>query len=129
MLYNNQTFSGFSVANLDEAENFYGTILGLQVVRDEMGLHIHTTGNNPIFAYQKVDHQPASFTILNFEVEDIDSKLEEMVAKGIVFEQYDLGNDAAQDEKRILRGRSANMGPDIAWFKDPSGNILSIVQN
>ena len=82
-----------------------------------------------VFIYEKPDHVPATFTVLNFVVADIDAAVDQLSGKGITFEHYDLGNGAVQDEKGILRGLAASMGPDIAWFKDPAGNILSILQD
>ena len=128
MLKDSNAFSGFSVDDLAAAKTFYGDTLGVDVRQDEMGLHLHIAGGNPIFVYLKDDHQPATFTILNFPVADIDSAVETLAAKGVVFERYD-NMPADQDEKGILRGRAANMEPDIAWFKDPAGNILSVLQD
>jgi catechol 2,3-dioxygenase-like lactoylglutathione lyase family enzyme len=122
------TFSGFSVKDLDAAQAFYGDTLGLSVERDQMGLHLKLK-DQEVFVYQKDDHEPASFTIFNFVVADIDAAVADMAAKGVSFEQYDFGNGAKTDEKGIMRGLAANMGPDIAWFKDPSGNTLSVLQN
>lgn len=128
MLKSSYAFSGFSVDDLAAAKKFYSESLGLEVGQDEMGLTLKLAGGNNIFIYQKDNHEPATFTILNFPVEDIDKAVNELTARGITFERY--GNmPAPQDETGILRGRSANMGPDIAWFKDPAGNILSILQN
>lgn len=129
MLKDSHAFSGFSVNDKAAAKEFYGQTLGLDVEDGPMGLQIKTTGNNPIFIYQKDDHVPATFTVLNFPVADIDEAIEELTGKGVAFEQYDLGNGAVTDEKGVLRGRAANMGPDIAWFKDPAGNVLSILQD
>lgn len=130
MLSDTSAFSGFSVVNTEEAKQFYTEILGLTVEDMPMGLGLQTKGNNTIFVYEKADHTPASFTILNFSVEDIDSAIEALEAKGVVFEQYeDVGSGAGTDEKGVLRGLSAHMGPDIAWFKDPSGNVFSILQD
>lgn len=130
MLKNSKAFSGFSVNNLNDAKKFYSEVLGLDVkVEGNMGLRLNLTGGAEIFIYEKKDHTPATFTILNFHVENIDKAIDELESKGIKFEHYDLGNGAVTDEKGVLRGLSNNMGPDIAWFKDPSGNILSILQN
>lgn len=128
MLKDNHAFSGFSVKDLEEAKRFYSATLGVDTTQDNMGLHLNIPGNSPIFVYQKDDHEPATFTILNFIVDNIDASIAKMTDKGVVFEPYDFGGGAKTDEKGVLRGRSANMGPDIAWFKDPSGNVLSIVQ-
>lgn len=93
-----------------------------------MGLQLNTTGNNPIFIYQKDDHEPASFTILNFPVENIDEAVDGLVARGVTFERYE-GFPFEQDEKGIAHGKAANMGPDIAWFKDPAGNVLAVLSD
>ncbi len=127
MLHDVHAFSGFSVNDLAAAKQFYSERLGLEVSEDAMGLQLKIAGGNPIFVYQKDDHVPATYTVLNFPVDDIDKTVDELRTKGIVFEQY--GNEAMpQDEKGIARGIAANMGPDIAWFKDPAGNVLSVLQ-
>ncbi len=122
-------FSGFSVSDLAKAKDFYTTTVGLEAVDEGegMGLNLHLPGGGTVFVYEKADHQPASFTILNFVVEDIDGAVAELTNRGVQFEHYD--NGAKTDEKGIARGRAQNMGPDIAWFKDPAGNILSVLQN
>lgn len=127
MLENATAFSGYSVDNISNAKEFYEK-LGVDTRQTAMGLELHFQGRNPVFVYEKSDHQPASFTVLNFEVNDIDVAIDGLVEKGIVFERYDT-LPAAQDERGVLRGKAASMGPDIAWFKDPAGNILSIVSN
>lgn len=118
-------FSGFSVDDLAAARTFYSEKLGLKVTDAGVGIHIHLPGCEvPVFAYPKGPaHQPATFTILNFRVDDIDTTLDELVLRGVTFEVYENA-----DEKGILRGLTNGMGPDIAWFKDPAGNILSILQ-
>jgi predicted enzyme related to lactoylglutathione lyase len=121
-------FSGYTVDNQAVAKAFYSETLGLNAQEDQMGLQISFPNGHRVFIYQKDDHQPATFTVLNFVVNDIDSAVDELVAKGITMERYD-NLPAAPDEKGILRGRSVQMGPDIAWFKDPAGNILSVLQN
>ena len=128
MLKDSPAFSGFSVVDLDAARAFYADVLGLDAKVDEMGMTLKLTGGAHIFVYPKPDHKPASFTILNFPVKDIDKTIDELTAKGVEFEKYD-GMPAPQDEKGVLRGLAAGQGPDIAWFKDPSGNILSILQD
>jgi catechol 2,3-dioxygenase-like lactoylglutathione lyase family enzyme len=120
-------FSGFSVNDLAAAKTFYAEKLGLQVEDSGMGLQLVLPGGGKIFVYPKPDHTPASFTILNFEVDDIDVAVEELTQSGITFEHYD-NPQMYQDAKGIARGRAAAMGPDIAWFKDPAGNILSVLQ-
>ena len=123
-------FSGFSVDDLAKAKGFYTDTLGLQV-EDEggegMGIRLHLPAGGTVFVYDKADHQPASFTILNFVVEDIDNAVDELTTRGVQFEHYE--NGAKTDEKGIARGRAQNMGPDIAWFKDPAGNFLSVLQD
>lgn len=128
MLQDSATFSGFSVDSLDKAEEFYGKTLGLKLERDWMGIQLKLANEVGVFIYEKPDHQAANYTNLNFIVDDIDKAIDELTKKGIEFEQYDLGNGAKTDEKGVLRGRSADMGPDIAWFKDPAGNTLAILQ-
>ena len=128
MLQGTKAFSGFSVQNLDEAELFYGQILELDARRTEMGLELHLGEELVIFVYQKVDHTPATFTILNFPVENITEAVRYLVDKGVEFIRYD-NLPAPQDEYGVLRGKAANQGPDIAWFKDPSGNVLSVLEN
>lgn len=121
-------FSGFSVDDIAKAKQFYTEVIGLPIKSERMGLELELPGGQSLFIYEKTDHQPATFTVLNFVVEDIDSAVDELVEHGVTFERYD-GMPGEQDEKGILRGRSVNQGPDIAWFKDPAGNILSILQN
>jgi len=121
------TFSGFSVDDLSKAKVFYTENLGLQLADEHMGLRVQLPGGGQAFMYEKSDHQPASFTILNFVVDNIDEAVDELKSQGISLERYD-DMPAPQDEKGILRGIAANQGPDIAWFKDPAGNILSVLQ-
>ncbi len=119
-----KAFSGFSVNSLEKAERFYGEILGLKVTKSEMGLlQLHTEGNQPIIIYQKPNHIPATFTILNFPVDDIEKAVDELTAKGVVFDIY--GGDIATDKKGIFR---SDKGPTIAWFRDPAKNILSLIE-
>lgn len=122
MLKNSNAFSGFSVDDLDKAKEFYGKILGLDVTENKMGLlELHLSNGSKILIYPKPNHVPATFTILNFPVKKIDATVDELISAGIVFEQY--GGRLKTDEKGIFRGG----GPLIAWFKDPAGNILSII--
>lgn len=125
MLKNSPAFSGFSVDDTAKAKQFYGEILGIPVEETPMGLTLKLQSMD-VFVYPKDNHAPASFTILNFPVGDIDKTFDELTSRGVVFEKYD---NMHQDEKGITRGKSANMGPDIAWFTDPAGNILSILQD
>ena len=119
-------FSGFSVDDLTKAKTFYQETLGLNVDRDGVGLGLHMPGGGTVFAYPKKDHQPATFTILNFEVDDIDVAVDELTRRGVRFEHYADGPQT--DGKGILRGKSQNLGPNIAWFKDPAGNTLSVIE-
>jgi len=121
-------FSGFSVNDLAEAKQFYAEILGLAVANEEMGLQLKLPEGGTLFIYPKDDHQPATFTVLNFVVENIDNAVDELTNKGVSFERYS-DMPMKPDEKGILRGLAANQGPDIAWFKDPAGNILSVLQD
>jgi len=126
MLKVKAAFSGFSVDDLAKSNEFYTKILGLKVDDEGMGLRLHLPDGGTVFIYPKHDHQPATFTILNFVVENIDEAVDELKSRGVSFERYE---GSPQDEKGILRGRSQQMGPDIAWFKDPAGNILSVLQD
>jgi len=128
MLQGTKAFSGFSVQDLDAAELFYGKILELDARRTDMGLELHLGKELVIFIYQKEDHVPATFTILNFPVEDITKTVQYLTDKGVEFVRYD-NLPAPQDEYGVLRGKAAGYGPNIAWFKDPSGNVLSILEN
>ena len=121
-------FSGFSVDDLTKAKEFYKETLGVQVDEEGegMGLRLQLPDGGTVFVYSKDNHQPASFTILNFVVDDIDSAVDALTERGVQFEHYD--NGAKTDEKGIARGRAQNMGPDIAWFKDPAGNFLAVLQ-
>jgi catechol 2,3-dioxygenase-like lactoylglutathione lyase family enzyme len=125
MLQAKTTFSGFSINGLEPAKKFYSDKLGLKVDSDEIGLRLHLQDGATVFAYQKDDHAPANYTVLNFVVDNIDQAVDELTAQDIEIEHYD---SMPQDPKGIMRGISGNMGPDIAWFKDPAGNILSILQ-
>ena len=126
MLKVKAAFSGFSVDDLAKSNEFYTKVLGLKVDDEGMGLSLHLPDGGTVFIYPKHDHQPATFTILNFVVENIDAAVDELKSRGVSFERYE---GSPQDEKGILHGRSQNMGPDIAWFKDPAGNILSVLQD
>jgi predicted enzyme related to lactoylglutathione lyase len=125
MFNNTPAFSGFSVNDLAAAKKFYSQTLGLDVDEDPMGLHLHIAGSRPIFIYAKDDHTPATYTILNFPVDDIEQAVDALANQGVTFEYY----KDMTDEKGIARGLAAHRGPDIAWFKDPAGNILSVLQD
>ena len=122
MLANAQAYSGFAVDDLAKAQEFYSETLGLKVsVLDENNLlSLHLAGGRDTLVYVKPDLQPANYTILNFQVDDVDEVVQALAERGVHFEKYE-GID--QDEKGIARGN----GPDIAWFKDPAGNILSVL--
>jgi catechol 2,3-dioxygenase-like lactoylglutathione lyase family enzyme len=120
MFRNTRAFSGFSVDDLAKAKDFYSQTLGLEVTEANGALNLHIDGSNPIFVYPKPNHVPATFTILNFPVDDIDQAVDELTRRGVTFERY---AGIPSDEKGIARGN----GPDIAWFKDPAGNILSVL--
>lgn len=121
-----KAFSGFSVDDIEKAKEFYGQKLGLDVTAEEDGLKMQIGGLNS-FIYPKDDHAPASFTILNFLVDDIDNAVDELNKRGVQFESYE--GEMKTDEKGIFRGADSGHGPNIAWFKDPAGNILSVLEN
>ncbi len=121
MFENTKAFSGFSVDDVPRAKAFYGETLGLNVSEENGMLSLHIAGGSAVLVYPKPDHVPASFTILNFPVDDIDNAVDGLVERGVRFERYD-GFDL--DERGIMR----DQGPDIAWFKDPAGNVLSVMQ-
>ena len=121
MLQTNKAFSSFSVDDLQKAKDFYAQALGLQVKESKEGLELHP-GENDVFIYPKPNHSPATFTVLNFLVDDIETTVDELSGKGVKFEHYD--GEIKTDAKGIHR----NGGPTIAWFKDPAGNILSVVE-
>ncbi|PWK74720.1 extradiol dioxygenase family protein [Streptomyces sp. CG 926] len=124
MFENSRAFSGFAVDDLDKAREFYGTTLGLNVSRDEeMGLlRLDLAGGTTVMIYPKEDFSPATYTILNFPVDDVERAVDELTAGGVAFERYE-GFDA--DAKGIVHGDDGM--PTIAWFKDPAGNILSVL--
>ncbi len=124
MFENTKAFSGFSVDDVPEAKKFYGETLGLKVSEQDGFLTLHIAGDRDILVYPKPDHTPASFTILNFPVDDIEAAVDALVERGVRFERYE-GADVETGEKGIFRGG----GPYIAWFKDPAGNVLSVLQD
>jgi catechol 2,3-dioxygenase-like lactoylglutathione lyase family enzyme len=117
-------FSSFSVNDLARAKEFYQRTLGLNVDERPEGLELHVGGGANVFVYPKPNHTPASFTILNIPVPDIDKAVDDLARRGVKFEQYDQA-DLRTDAKGIARGER---GPKIAWFKDPAGNILSVLE-
>lgn len=118
-------FSGFSVDDLPKAKEFYSSTLGLTVEPDGIGARITLPGGGVVFMYPKPDHKPATYTILNFAVENIDDAYDDLSSRGVNFERYE-GMDYV-DARGIMRGSQHNMGPDIAWFLDPAGNVLSVL--
>jgi catechol 2,3-dioxygenase-like lactoylglutathione lyase family enzyme len=125
MFANTKAFSGFAVDDLQKAREFYGETLGLKTSEQNGLLTLHLAGDRDTLVYPKPDHVPATYTILNFPVDDIGEAVDELARRGVRFERYD---GMQQDEKGILRGIQRGEGPDIAWFKDPAGNILSVLQ-
>ncbi len=122
MLKDSKAFGGFSVSDVQKARAFYGQTLGLEVSEDNGMLNLHFVGGTKVLVYPKPNHVPATFTILNFPVEDVEKTVDELTRRGVRFERYE--GDMKTDEKGIFRGR----GPLIAWFKDPAGNILSVLE-
>ncbi|HZA70013.1 MAG TPA: VOC family protein [Nitrososphaeraceae archaeon] len=120
---NTKAFSSFSVKDLDEAKRFYGETLGLGVSESDEGLILQTKGGTDVFIYPKPDHTPATFTVLNFVVDDVDRAVDELNKMGIRFQIYDKG-ELKTDDRGVFQGK-----PKIAWFKDPAGNFLSILEN
>jgi len=123
MLKESKAFSGFSVSDIQKAKDFYGRTLGLQVSESHGLLTLQLAGGNKVLIYPKVNHAPATFTVLNFPVENVDESVDELVKRGVRFEIYDE-SDIKTDEKGIMRGN----GPTIAWLKDPAGNVLSVIE-
>jgi catechol 2,3-dioxygenase-like lactoylglutathione lyase family enzyme len=121
MLGNSKAFSGFAVPDIEAARRFYGETLGLETSEADGLLTLHLAGGRDTMIYPKPDFEPATYTILNFPVEDIDAAVDELSSRGVEFERYD---GFGQDEKGIAR----DAGPPIAWFKDPAGNILAVIQ-
>ncbi|MDB5161337.1 MAG: glyoxalase [Candidatus Saccharibacteria bacterium] len=118
-------FSGFSVDDLVEAKKFYGETLGLEV-KEDMGLNLNLPGGQKVFIYPKENHQPATYTVLNLVVDDLDASVDELISRGVKFEQYE---GMHQNEKGIARPpEGSNYGPPIAWFKDPAGNVLALIE-
>lgn len=126
MLKTKAAFSGFSVNDLAKAKKFYSETLGLKVDDDGVGARLRLPDGGSVFVYPKTNHEPATFTILNFAVDDIDGAVDDLSSRGVQFEHYESGPKT--DKKGIMRGKEQHMGPDIAWFKDPAGNILSVLE-
>jgi len=122
MLKESKAFSGFSVDNTQKAKEFYGRTLGLEVSESHGLLKLHLVGGTTVLIYPKPNHVPATFTILNFPVDNIEQAVDLLTKSGVRFERYE--GELKTDEKGIFRGG----GPLIAWFKDPAGNILSVLE-
>ncbi len=120
-LRESHAFAGFSTDDIDRARTFYAEVLGLDVSEANGMLRLSLAGGGSVLVYPKADHQPATFTVLNFPVADVDATVDALVGVGVTFERYE---GAPQDERGIMRG----YGPAIAWFKDPAGNILSVLE-
>lgn len=124
MLEASKAFSGFSANDIGKAKEFYGKTLGLKVSESHGLLTLHLPGGNNVLIYPKPNHVPATFTVLNFPVNDVDQAVDQLTKRGVHFEIYDLP-EVKTDKKGIMRGN----GPTIAWFKDPAGNILSVLES
>ena len=123
MLAESNAFSGFSVDDIGKAKEFYGRTLGLEVSESNGLLQIHLAGGTTVLVYPNPNHSPATFTILNFPVDNVDQAVQDLTRRGVHFEIYNQAN-LKTDEKGVFRGG----GPLIAWFKDPAGNILSVLE-
>jgi catechol 2,3-dioxygenase-like lactoylglutathione lyase family enzyme len=125
VLKNSKAFSGFSVNDIEAAKRFYGETLGLDVSEENGMVGLHIGGGRDVFIYPKDNHEPATYTILNFPVDNIDRAVDELTSRGVAFERYE---GFPQDEKGIARPERPEDGPAIAWFTDPAGNILSLLE-
>lgn len=123
MFKDTPAFSGFSTDDVQKAKEFYGQTLGVDVSEEHGLLHLHLAGGRDVVVYPKANHTPATFTVLNFPVGDVEQVVDELNRRGVRFELYNAG-DLVTDEKGLFRGG----GPTIAWFKDPAGNILSVIE-
>lgn len=124
MFKDSKAFSSFSVNDVEKAKEFYASTLGLEVSDEMGGLSLRVAGGANVFLYPKSDHAPASFTVLNFPVDNIENAVDELTKRGVRMEIYDR-DDFKQDEKGIARD---DRGPAIAWFKDPAGNVLAVME-
>jgi catechol 2,3-dioxygenase-like lactoylglutathione lyase family enzyme len=124
MFRDSHVFAGFSTNDIARAREFYGQTLGLNVSEGMGALMLDLAGGGRVFIYPKDNHEPATFTVLNFPVADIDAAVDSLVSAGVSFERYE---GMEQDERGIARSRATGQGPDIAWFKDPAGNILLVL--
>jgi catechol 2,3-dioxygenase-like lactoylglutathione lyase family enzyme len=124
MFEQTKAFSTFSADDIPRAKDFYAKTLGLKVTEQDGLLILHVAGDRDIVVYPKADHTPASFTILNFPVDDVEATVDALIERGVDFERYE-GSANETDEKGIFRGG----GPLIAWFKDPAGNVLAVIED
>ncbi len=124
MLQDSKAFSGFSVNDIQQAKQFYGRTLGLKISESHGLLHLHLAGGTTVLVYPKPNHTPATFTILNFPVDNVDEAVDQLTQRGVRFEVYDEAG-LKTDARGVFRGD----GPVIAWFKDPAGNILSVLED
>ncbi len=121
MFGSTEAFSGFAVDDMDKAREFYGDTLGIETSTENGLMTLHLAGDRPTLVYAKPDNTPAAYTILNFRVDEIEQAADQLAARGVTLERYD---GFEQDERGIFRGG----GPFIGWFKDPAGNVLSVLQ-
>jgi catechol 2,3-dioxygenase-like lactoylglutathione lyase family enzyme len=121
MFNNSKAFSGFAAPDIEAERAFYADTLGLDVTEEHGILTLHLAGGGLVIVYPKPDHTPADFTVLNFPVDDVEAAVDALTERGVEFERYE---GFGQDEKGIMRGN----GPDIAWFRDPAGNVLSVLR-
>jgi predicted enzyme related to lactoylglutathione lyase len=126
MFAKTKAFSSFSVDDIEAAKTFYGETLGLEVSEENGMLTLHIADGGNVLVYPKPNHTPASFTVLNFPVEDIDQAVDELMKRGVLFERYDF-EGLEQDEKGIARADGGQEGPPIAWFTDPAGNVIAVL--
>jgi catechol 2,3-dioxygenase-like lactoylglutathione lyase family enzyme len=127
MFSKTKAFSSFSVDDMEAARTFYGETLGMEVTEENGMLTLHVAGGGNVLVYPKSDHTPASFTVLNFPVGDIDQVVDELIKRGVRFERYDF-EGFEQDEKGIARSSGTQEGPPIAWFTDPAGNVIAVLE-
>jgi catechol 2,3-dioxygenase-like lactoylglutathione lyase family enzyme len=127
MFAKTKAFSSFSVDDIEAAKTFYGETLGLEVSEENGMLNLRIADGGNILVYPKPNHTPATFTVLNFPVDDIDQAVDELTRRGVRFERYDF-NDFWQDEKGIARAGGGQEGPPIAWFTDPAGNVIAVLE-
>jgi catechol 2,3-dioxygenase-like lactoylglutathione lyase family enzyme len=121
MLTDSHAYSGFSSNNIPATKAFYADTLGLEVTEENGMLTLHLAGGGTVLVYPKDDHQPATYTCLNFPVADIDATIDDLASRGVTFERYE---GTTQDERGVAR----EYGPPIAWFTDPAGNIVSVIE-